>query len=296
MNLADIVNYYVERLPIQFRGLPKARATIAILAKQAIGDDILNQLAAAFDLDTATGKQLDIIGKYVGVSRNIGVPNPQGYFGLWSYNSTLDYTDYQGTWDPTQNIPALPAASSMPNKWYAVTVSGDSTAPIAQSWLVGQVIKSDGVNWSQVTNENTAGLTTYNDPSINSNGIFLSYWTSSRQATALTDASYRSIIKLKIATNASRTSLADIDAILDTLFGNLIKVTDLANMHATYTVVSTVALSKDILLAFLPRPMGVAIDVLIVNPPSGGGDRILTEPGGDVLTTEGGDTLVTESP
>lgn len=74
-------DYYRARLILQYRGLTRADETISILAKAGVADMILSQLGPAFDLATATGAQLDIIGKYVGVPRNIGPSTPVDYFG-----------------------------------------------------------------------------------------------------------------------------------------------------------------------------------------------------------------------
>src|SRR5579871_5737077 len=81
-DIAGMVDFYVERLIFIYRTQPNARATIAILLKQAVADGMPIDLGNAFDLRYATGKQLDIIGKYVGVNRNqqdiLDVP----YFGF----------------------------------------------------------------------------------------------------------------------------------------------------------------------------------------------------------------------
>lgn len=77
-------DYYVARLILQYRGLPRARATVAINSKAAVADMIFAQIGPAFDLATATGKQLDILGKYIGVPRNIGPSSSVDYFGYAS--------------------------------------------------------------------------------------------------------------------------------------------------------------------------------------------------------------------
>ena len=81
-NLATVVDYYVERLPAQFRDKPKARATIAILVKQAVADFLIDDFGSAFDIETAVGPQLDVIAKYIGVDRNSAIPASLQFFGL----------------------------------------------------------------------------------------------------------------------------------------------------------------------------------------------------------------------
>ena len=94
-DLATVVQFYVDRLALQYRGLPKASATIAILLKQAVADFMAEDLAEAFNLDTAVGPQLDILAKYIGVPRRSNVPGTIEYFGYalvaggGSVNATL---------------------------------------------------------------------------------------------------------------------------------------------------------------------------------------------------------------
>ena len=80
-DLDTVVQFYVDRLALQYRGLPKASATIAILLKQAVADFMAEDLAEAFNLDTAVGPQLDILAKYIGVPRRSNVPGTIEYFG-----------------------------------------------------------------------------------------------------------------------------------------------------------------------------------------------------------------------
>ena len=101
MNEAELIQYYVERLIYQYRGKPNARATIAILVKQLIADGLLRSIEDGFWLDRAVGEQLDILGKYVGLPRNIGPSADKDYFGFHDYvvgqpdndNGFRDYTD-----------------------------------------------------------------------------------------------------------------------------------------------------------------------------------------------------------
>ena len=73
--------YYASLLVIQYRGLPKASAQVQVQARAAIAEMILSQIGPAFDINTAVGNQLDILGKYIGVPRNIGPGTSVTYFG-----------------------------------------------------------------------------------------------------------------------------------------------------------------------------------------------------------------------
>lgn len=292
--IRELADYYVDRLIVQYRDLPKARDTVAIAVKQALADTLPQQLQDAWNVDTAVGAQLDVIGKYVGVPRNIGIAVLQGYFSLWTYGSTLDPTLFQETWDPATDTPAIPAASGgNTGWWYVASADGTSSAPIVASWLVGDIIVSDGATWSKNTADNGNGLTTYNDLGSNANAIVYSYTTAQRNATDLTDVSYQTILKLQIILNSNDGTLASIMALLNDFFEGLIALTDNANMTMDYIVVSTVPLSQGLLLLFLPKPMGVGITVTIVSPSPAGGGYLTTE-GGLVLTTEDGSPIVIE--
>ncbi len=60
--------YLSNLLIIQYHNKPKAKATIELLAK-TLPVDLIFAVRDGFNLDTAVGKQLDILGKYVGTDR-----------------------------------------------------------------------------------------------------------------------------------------------------------------------------------------------------------------------------------
>lgn len=69
MTLTDLINYYLNLIILQYKDKPKARATIELFVKTALIDMLPIQIQDGFDIDQAEGDQLDIIGKYAGVSR-----------------------------------------------------------------------------------------------------------------------------------------------------------------------------------------------------------------------------------
>ena len=67
---ADQLNqYYAYLLIAQYRNLPRASTTIIALVNMISMDLLPLTLLDAFDLDTAVGVQLDILGKYQGITR-----------------------------------------------------------------------------------------------------------------------------------------------------------------------------------------------------------------------------------
>ena len=78
----DLVKYYQNLLIIQYHNKPKAKATIGLLARElADAWNLLKQVQNCFNLDVAVGKQLDILAKYYGISRDwAGIDFSNKYF------------------------------------------------------------------------------------------------------------------------------------------------------------------------------------------------------------------------
>jgi hypothetical protein len=96
MTVQDLIDYYVNLLIIQYNNKPNARATIDAFVKQAVADLIEIQVRDGFDMDTAIGYQLDVLGKYVDVRRTInGLDIARDYFALPPYGDP-NADDYVG--------------------------------------------------------------------------------------------------------------------------------------------------------------------------------------------------------
>ena len=63
----DLIDYYTSLLIVQYHGKSTAQQEIALATKTFTGDNVIPQIV--FDVDTAVGAQLDLIGKIVGLSR-----------------------------------------------------------------------------------------------------------------------------------------------------------------------------------------------------------------------------------
>lgn len=85
---SQAIAYYQNLLIIQYNGLPKASATIAALSNCNICDGFFFELAQAFVLGTATGQQLAIIGRIVGV--------PSTIYGLDLTDTFMTFTNWSG--------------------------------------------------------------------------------------------------------------------------------------------------------------------------------------------------------
>ena len=109
--LETTIEYYKDLLLYQYINLPKARAVIGLLVSQALVDLLPVEMSAAFDLETATGAQLDVIGEYIGFDRNVRTTIVRDYFNFDNY---VSYTANPfGMTDYTQ--PDLNANCSMYN-------------------------------------------------------------------------------------------------------------------------------------------------------------------------------------
>ncbi|MBO7735892.1 MAG: DUF2612 domain-containing protein [Methanobrevibacter sp.] len=69
--MSEYTDYYADLLILQYKTQPKARATISALTEKVIADGLLLDVINGFNLLTAEGKQLDLLGKYIGLSRNV---------------------------------------------------------------------------------------------------------------------------------------------------------------------------------------------------------------------------------
>jgi hypothetical protein len=85
MNIADLVEYYRDLLIIQYNNQPKAKATIELFSRALLANGIFLDIEQAYDIDTAVGVQLDVIGKYVGVDRYWQKVDLVNYFSLETY-------------------------------------------------------------------------------------------------------------------------------------------------------------------------------------------------------------------
>lgn len=163
MTTEELAAYYSSLLIYQYVNQPKAKAQVEASVTPVFMDQIPIAVQNGFDVGTAVGKQLDVIGKYVGVSRN-------GY-----------------------------------------TFSG----PVS-----------------------------------------------------LTDADYRTLLKLVILSNNAGSSLATIQALLAANFPGQILVSDNQAMGLNYLILESLGTSDllEVLTSggYLPAPMGVQVSVVVI--------------------------------
>lgn len=102
-------NPYTSLITSEYNQQPNYMTTLQ-MTLQPIADNIavMQSMPTLYDLDTAVGVQLDAVGAWVGVSRDISVPLTGVYFSLDTAGLGLD----EGTWfsqfDPDSGLVVLP--------------------------------------------------------------------------------------------------------------------------------------------------------------------------------------------
>lgn len=125
--MTDDVSPYTSLITPEHNQRPKYMAMIAMTA-QPFADNIalLATFPALFDLDYAVGAQLDVVGLWVGVTRNIGVAVPNTFFtfdtsGLGFDEGLLPALDEGGATDivvlPDPQFRTLIRARIASNHW-----------------------------------------------------------------------------------------------------------------------------------------------------------------------------------
>lgn len=120
----NLIQYYVQRLASIYRDKPRASATVALLAKQMLADGLPLDIGEAFDIDLAVGNQLDVIGKYVGAPRDVGVEDTRPYFGFVGY----DYP--AGTQNPNGFVLYESLSMNAQGIWYEYGFTNQSTSQL----------------------------------------------------------------------------------------------------------------------------------------------------------------------
>lgn len=109
---------YLNLITSAFQNKPKFTAVVSLVT--ALPVQIQSQLAlltTAYDIDTASGVQLDQIGQWVGISRNISIPISGVYFTFDGSDYTVGW-DY-GTWQPASKPTQV---TSLPDDAYRTLI------------------------------------------------------------------------------------------------------------------------------------------------------------------------------
>lgn len=116
----------------------------------------LKGLITAFDIDTAAGVQLDILGEWIGRKRNVSVPISGIYFSFDTEGLGFDQGVWQGPYDPDNGYTALSdetyrvilKAKIAINNWDG---TNDTLPPILDTALAGSGIRMQIVDNQDMT-------------------------------------------------------------------------------------------------------------------------------------------------
>ena len=99
---------YLDLITSQHRGKPKFEALVD-LASGSFSDveTVINSIPELFDLDTAKGEQLDVVGEWVGLGRYVGTALTGVYFPLDDAALGFDAGVWKGPFDPASGLTRL---------------------------------------------------------------------------------------------------------------------------------------------------------------------------------------------
>lgn len=69
IDIENTVEYYKDLLIIQYENKEKARSEVGLHITTLLANDIISKVQDGYDIDTAIGVQLDVLGKYIGKDR-----------------------------------------------------------------------------------------------------------------------------------------------------------------------------------------------------------------------------------
>lgn len=107
--MAGNVIPYTDLVTSQFSAAPKYMAMLAATCQlQADLVATYASIPALFDLDVAVGSQLDVVGQWVGISRNLSTPLTGVYFAFDTLEVGFNQGIWKGPFDPSTGLVALP--------------------------------------------------------------------------------------------------------------------------------------------------------------------------------------------
>jgi hypothetical protein len=105
--MADI-SQYTDLITSEHNKRPKFMAVVETLAEPMVDlQNVLSAMPVKFDLDNAVGDQLDTIGLWVGISRDVPVPLTGVYFSLDIDGLGFDQGSWKGPFDPDAGLTRL---------------------------------------------------------------------------------------------------------------------------------------------------------------------------------------------
>ncbi|WP_047236636.1 DUF2612 domain-containing protein [Chromobacterium subtsugae] len=102
------VSKYTGLITSQHASAPRFMAMVAAVCQPLVDvQNVLESIPAHYDLDHAIGAQLDAVGAWVGISRQISTPLQQVYFSLDTPGLGFDQGSWKGPYDPDTGLISL---------------------------------------------------------------------------------------------------------------------------------------------------------------------------------------------
>lgn len=103
------VTDYVELVTSEHAVRPNFVAMLEVLLQPIVDNTAaINLISPSYDIDHAAGKQLDTVGLWAGISRNLRTPLTGVYFSLDTTGVGFDQGTWLGPFDATSGLTALP--------------------------------------------------------------------------------------------------------------------------------------------------------------------------------------------
>lgn len=107
--MATTSETYLGLITSLYRGQPKFIGLCLALADPLVGQQaLLEAVRSGFDLDQAVGVQLDMVGEWVGRSRNLEAPLTDVYFSWGTDGVGWGHGMWKGPYDPDSGLVSLP--------------------------------------------------------------------------------------------------------------------------------------------------------------------------------------------
>jgi len=105
--MADITDY-TKLITSEHNQRPKFMAVVKALAQPMVYlQNLLASMPGKFDLDSAIDAQLDDVGRWVGISRNVPIPLTDVYFSFDTEGLGFDQGSWKGPFDPDTGLTRL---------------------------------------------------------------------------------------------------------------------------------------------------------------------------------------------
>ncbi|MDI2595034.1 DUF2612 domain-containing protein [Pseudomonas sp. 681] len=105
--MPDITDY-TGKITSEHSDKPKYMAMVQVVAQCFLDAGLASSaLPAVFDLDSALDAQLDNVGEWIGITRNVSTPLSNVYFALDTAGLGFDQGAWRGPFDPDTGITTL---------------------------------------------------------------------------------------------------------------------------------------------------------------------------------------------